>query len=71
MTERLFSRNFTFLILGQVTSLIGNFTLKFALAMYVLEQTGSATIFAALLAVAMIPTIVLSPFGGMLADRMN
>lgn len=71
MREKLFTRNFTFLILGQVSSLIGNYTLKFALSMYVLEQTGSASIFATLLAVAMLPTILLSPFGGILADRAN
>lgn len=45
MKDKLFTRNFTFLILGQVSSLIGNYTLKFALSMYVLEQTGSASIF--------------------------
>ena len=39
MNQKLFTRNFTFLILGQVSSLIGNYTLKFALSMYVLEQT--------------------------------
>ncbi|MBS6216734.1 MAG: MFS transporter [Clostridiales bacterium] len=71
MKDNLFHRNFTFLILGQVSSLIGNYTLKFALSMYVLEQTGSASIFAALLAVAMVPTVLLSPFGGILADRAN
>lgn len=69
--QRLFTRNFTLLILGQVSSLIGNFTLKFALSMYVLERTGSASIFATLLAVALLPTILLSPFGGILADRAN
>ena len=75
MTEKknpkLFTRNFTFLILGQISSLIGNFSLKFALSMYILEQTGSASVFAGLLALAMLPTILLSPFGGILADRAN
>lgn len=69
--QKLFTRNFTFLLLGQISSLIGNYTLKFALSMYVLEQTGSASIFATLLAIAMLPTILLSPFGGILADRAN
>lgn len=68
---RLFTPNFTLLILGQVSSLVGNYTLKFALSMYVLEQTGSAGIFAALLAVSMVPTILLSPLGGVLADRAD
>lgn len=71
MKQKLFTRNFTFLILGQVSSLTGNYTLKFALSMYVLEQTGSASVFAGLLALAMLPTILLSPFGGILADRAN
>lgn len=71
MKDKLFTRNFIFLILGQVSSLLGNYTLKFALSMFVLEQTGSASIFATLLAVAMLPTILLSPFGGILADRAN
>lgn len=39
--------------------------------MYVLEVTGSATIFAGILAIATIPTILLSPLGGILADRAN
>lgn len=71
MKPKLFTHNFTFLILGQISSLIGNYTLKFALSMYVLEQTGSASIFAGLLALALLPTILLSPFGGILADRAN
>lgn len=71
MNQKLFTRNFTFLILGQVSSLIGNYTLKFALSMYVLEQTGSASIFAGLLTLSLLPTILLSPFGGILADRAD
>ena len=67
--EKLFTRNFTLLILGQVSSLTGNYTLKFALSMYVLEQTGSASIFAGMLSAALLPTVLLSPFGGILADR--
>ncbi len=39
--------------------------------MYVLEVTGSATIFAGILSVAIIPTILLTPLGGILADRVN
>ena len=71
MKPRLFTRNFTFLILGQTSSLLGNFTLRFALSMYILELSGSASTFAGILAVAMLPTILLSPFGGILADRAN
>ena len=71
MTEKLFTKNFTLLILGQLTSLFGNFILKLALSMYVLEATGSAAIFAGILSAAAIPTILLSPLGGILADRAD
>lgn len=69
--EKLFNRDFTLLALGQAFSLVGNYALKIALSMYVLELTGSAAVFAGMLALAMVPTILLSPFGGMLADRCD
>lgn len=71
MTQKLFTKNFVLLISGQLTSLFGNFILKLALSMYVLEVTGSAAIFAGILSIATIPTIVLSPLGGILADRAD
>lgn len=71
MTQKLFTKNFILLILGQVTSLFGNFILKLALSMYVLEATGSAAIFAGILSIATVPTILLSPLGGILADRAD
>ena len=71
MKEKLFTRNFTLLLLGQVFSLLGNGALRFALSMYVLEATGSAAVFGTLLAVSMVPTILLTPFGGVLADRVD
>ncbi len=36
------NRNLRLLVLGQASSLVGNYTLKFALFMYILEVTGSA-----------------------------
>lgn len=71
MKQRLMTRNFLLLILGQASSLFGNYILRLALSMYVLEVTGSAAVFAGILSVAVIPTILLSPFGGILADRAN
>lgn len=71
VNTRLFSRNFALLVLGQISSLFANTVLRFALSMYILELTGSAAVFAGLLAVSMVPTIILSPLGGILADRAN
>lgn len=58
MKEKLFTKNFTLLVLGQVSSLFGNYILRLALSMYVLELTGSAAVFAGLLSAATIPTIL-------------
>lgn len=71
MMRRLFTRNFSLLIAGQSLSLFANCILDFAFSMYILEKTGSATIYAGVLSVAVIPTILLSPLGGVLADRAN
>lgn len=71
MKQRMFSKNFTLLVLGQASSLFGNYILRLALSMYVLETTGSATVFAGILSIATVPTILLSPLGGILADRAN
>lgn len=71
MGEKLFTKNFTLLVLGQASSLFGNYILRLALSMYVLETTGSAAVFAGILSIATIPTILLSPLGGILADRAD
>lgn len=69
--EKLFNKNFTMVVIGQIISLFGNVILRFALSLYILDVTGSAMIFGSIMAVSMLPTILLSPFGGMLADRVN
>ena len=69
--DRLFCKNFILLLLGQISSLVGNYSLKFALSMYILDLTGSASVFSIVTAAAMLPMILLSPFGGVLADRAD
>ncbi|NDO45640.1 MFS transporter [Clostridium sp. MD294] len=71
MTQKLFSKNFILLILGQSASLFGNFIVKLSLSMHILEKTKSAAIFAGILSIATIPTILFSPLGGIIADRTN
>lgn len=65
------NRNFTLMIIGQIISLFGNSILRFSISLYILDQTGSATIFATILAISFIPTILLSPIGGFIADRLS
>ncbi|BFL48986.1 MFS transporter [Lactonifactor longoviformis] len=70
-TQKLFHKDFTIMVLGQIISLFGNSILRFTLSLYILDTTGSAAVFGSILAVSMIPTVLLSPFGGVLADRVN
>lgn len=58
-------------MLGQIISLFGNATIRFALPLYLLNQTGSAALYGMVTACAFIPAILLSPVGGILADRVN
>lgn len=68
---KLFRRDFTMMTLGQIASLFGNSILRFALSLYVLDVTGSAATFGGILAVSMLPMIICSPLGGVLADRVS
>ena len=71
MKSKLFHRNFSLLIAGQASSLLENGILDFAMSMYVLDKTGSAAVYAGFLTASMIPSILFSPLGGILADRGN
>ncbi len=68
---KLFNRNFVLVVIGQIISLFGNAILRFALPLYLLDETGSSVIFGSVMAFSFIPMVILSPIGGMLADRLN
>ncbi len=71
MEKKLFSKDFTLVVMGQIISLFGNATVRFALPLYLLNQTGSSALYGAVTACAFIPAILLSPVGGIVADRVN
>lgn len=71
MEKRLFSKDFVMVVIGQIVSLFGNATVRFALPLYLLNQTGSSALYGAVTACAFIPAILLSPVGGIVADRVN
>lgn len=70
-TKKLWNRDFTMVVIGQIISLFGNAILRFALPLYLLNQTGSALLFGLVSACAFIPMIILAPVGGIFADRVN
>lgn len=71
MKDKLFKRDFTLVVIGQVISIFGSAILRFALNLYVLDLTGRADVFALVIALSALPGIVLSPVGGAIADRFN
>lgn len=71
MNQKLFSKDFTLVVIGQIISLFGNATIRFALPLYLLNLTGSSALYGTVTACAFIPAILLSPIGGIVADRVN
>lgn len=68
---RLWNKDFTLVVIGQIISLFGNAVLRYALPLYILEQSGSPALFGQLSALSFLPMIILSPVGGIIADRVN
>lgn len=71
MNHKLFSKDFTLVVIGQIISLFGNAVIRFALPLYLLNLTGSSALYGTVTACAFIPAILLSPIGGIVADRVN
>lgn len=63
-------KKFLILWLGELISGIGSGMTAFALSIYVYQTTGSVSLVSVISLAAFLPTILLSPFGGVLADRI-
>jgi MFS family permease len=66
-----FGKDFPLIVIGQIVSLFGNGILRFALPLYLLRETGSSALFGIVTACSLLPMIVLSLLGGVLADNVN
>lgn len=69
--ERLWNRDFTLVVLGQIISLFANAIVRTMLPLHILQLTQSPMLYGAVLASSTVPMIILSPVGGILADRLN
>ena len=66
-----FGKDFILVIIGQIISLFGNAVLRFALPLYLFDQTGSPTLLGLVSAGSFLPMVVLSPVGGIVAASAN
>jgi MFS family permease len=69
--ESLRYRNYRRYIVGQGVSVIGTWMQKVAQAWLVLELTDSGTLLGVTAALQQLPTLLLTPWGGLLADRVD
>ncbi len=60
-----------FIWAGQAVSMITSYAAGYAVVWYVTESTGSALVLAAMNVCVMLPIGLLSPFGGIVADKHN
>ena len=61
MNEKLFHKDFTLVVIGQIISLFGNATIRFALPLYLLNLTGSSALYGTVTACAFLPALLLFP----------
>ena len=71
MNHKLLGKDFALVVAGQIVSLFGNAILRFSLPLFLLRETGSSALFGAVTACSLLPVILLSLLGGVLADRVN
>ena len=69
--KNLFTRNFTLVVIGQIISLFGNQIIRYAIPLYLLNETKSAALYGMVLAMSFIPMLFMAPIGGIIADRVN
>src|SRR2546421_3791728 len=70
-TSRRHTVTFVTVWVGQLITLTGSGLTSFALGVWVYQRTGSATQFALIFLFTWLPTILISPFAGVLVDRWD
>ena len=69
--KRLLNRNFLLLFQGQVVSVMGSSAYSIALLFWMKQATESPSLMGLLAMVGLLPILILSPFGGALADHFS
>ena len=71
VASKLWNRNFSLLVIGQIISVFGNMVLNFALPLYILDVSGSPALFGVVVGLPFVSLLILSPIGGIMADRLK
>ncbi|MCL1936093.1 MAG: MFS transporter [Defluviitaleaceae bacterium] len=71
LPEKLWNQDFSLLVIGKIISIFGNIILSWTLPLFILDVSGSATLFGIVLAVPNISLLLMSPIGGVIADRFR
>ena len=64
-------RNLILFIIGKFISIFGSSMYTFAISLYVLKITGSSLSFATTIVLGTIPIVIINPFAGVIADKMD
>ena len=66
-----FDRDYWLYWIASAVSMAASNILQYILSLYVLEITGSATLFASMLSIIILPRLFLTPVAGVMADRIR
>jgi DHA3 family macrolide efflux protein-like MFS transporter len=69
--DKLWSKNFFLLWQGQLVSVFGDAVYALALGFWIMAKTGSTALMGTLMAVSTLPSVLISPFAGVIVDRVD
>ncbi|MCL1949883.1 MAG: MFS transporter [Turicibacter sp.] len=69
--KRKFSGNFKLVLASKIISILGGNVLGFAMILFLVQFTQSAALLGVMSALTLVPSIILTPLGGVIADRIN
>jgi len=70
-TPKLWNKNFSLLVIGQIMSLFGNMVVTTVLPFHILNISGSASLYGLAMGLPVVSLIIMSPIGGIMADRLK
>jgi len=70
-SEKLWNKDFSLLVVGQIMSLFGNMVVTTVLPLHILNISGSAFLYGLAMGLPVISMIIMTPIGGIMADRFK